>query len=81
MYEVAQDEDDRMYFKVALLRNVAETAPYFHDGRMKTLEEAVRQMAHLQLDEQLSDDDVADIVSFLKTLTGKKPKPGADRNL
>ena len=71
MYELTKDEDDRMYFKVAALRNVALTAPYFHDGKIKTLDEAVRMMAKLQLDEELSDQQVSDIISFLKTLTDK----------
>ena len=71
MYEVTRDEDDRMFFKVAPLRNVALTAPYFHDGKIKTLDEAVRMMAKLQLDEELSDQQVSDITSFLKALTDK----------
>ena len=65
------DEADRMFFKVAPLRNVALTAPYFHDGKIGTLEEAVRKMAKLQLDEELNDQQVSDIVSFLKALTDK----------
>lgn len=71
MYALTKDEDDRMFFKVAPLRNVALTAPYFHDGKISTLEEAVREMARLQLDEELSEQQVSDIVSFLKTLTDK----------
>ncbi|MDH5470938.1 MAG: cytochrome-c peroxidase, partial [Gammaproteobacteria bacterium] len=53
------------------LRNVALTAPYFHDGKINTLEEAVRKMARLQLDEELTDQQVSDITSFLKALTDK----------
>lgn len=71
MYVLTKDEDDRMYFKVAQLRNITLTAPYFHDGKIKTLEEAVRKMGKLQLDEKLSDQQVSDIVSFLKALTNK----------
>ena len=71
MYTLTKDEDDRMVFKVAPLRNVALTAPYFHDGKIKTLDEAVRKMGKLQLDEELTDQQVADIVSFLKALTDK----------
>jgi len=71
MYTVTKNEDDRMFFKVAALRNVALTAPYFHDGKIKTLDDAVRKMGKLQLDEELSDQQVNDIVSFLKTLTDK----------
>jgi len=71
MYTLTKDEDDRMFFKVAQLRNVALTAPYFHDGKIKTLGEAVRKMAMLQLDEELTDQQVSDITSFLKALTDK----------
>ena len=72
MYTVTKDEDDRMFFKVAPLRNVALTAPYFHDGKIETLAEAVRKMGKLQLDEELTDQQVSDITSFLKALTDKK---------
>ena len=58
------------FFKVPMLLNVAETAPYFHDGSVKTLEEAVRLMAKHQLGKQLTDEQVASIVTFLKSLTG-----------
>lgn len=71
IYTLTKDKIDYMVFKVAPLRNVALTAPYFHDGKIKTLEEAVRQMAMLQLDEELSDQQVSDITSFLKALTDK----------
>ena len=71
MYLLTGDESDRMFFKVAPLRNVALTAPYFHDGKITTLEEAVRKMGKLQLDEDLTDQQVSDITAFLKTLTDK----------
>jgi len=71
MYLVTKDEDDRMVFKVAALRNVALTAPYFHDGKIETLDQAVRKMAELQLDEKLTDQQVSDISLFLKALTDK----------
>ena len=72
LYTITQDESDRMVFKVPTLRNVALTAPYFHDGKISTLEEAVSLMAKLQLDNNLSDNEVKEIISFLKTLTDKK---------
>ena len=72
LYEVSKDDNDRMMFKVAPLRNVALTAPYFHDGKVATLAEAVRAMAWLQLNEKLSDQQVDELVSFLKSLTGKR---------
>jgi len=68
-----KDEDDH-FFRVQSWRNVAMTAPYFHDGSVKTLSEAVRIMAKIQLDTKLSNHDVADIVAFLETLTGKAPQ-------
>jgi cytochrome c peroxidase len=55
--------------RVPSLRNVATTAPYFHDGSAPTLEDAVRKMAKAQLDDTLSDAQVDAIVMFLKTLT------------
>ncbi len=75
MYELTRDEDDRMFFKVAPLRNVVLTAPYFHDGKIKTLDEAVRTMGKLQLDEELTDEQVSDIVSFLGALTDRNREP------
>ena len=56
--------------RVPSLRNVATTAPYFHDGSAPTLDDAVREMAAAQLDRTLSDQQVTAIVAFLKTLTG-----------
>jgi cytochrome c peroxidase len=56
--------------RVPSLRNVATTAPYFHDGSAPTLHEAVRRMAIAQLDETLSDEQIETIVAFLNTLTG-----------
>jgi cytochrome c peroxidase len=57
--------------RVPSLRNVAVMAPYFSDGSVATLEEAVRRMAWAQLDQELDDQQVEKIVAFLKTLTGK----------
>lgn len=70
-YNVTKQEYDKYLFKVSSLRNVALTAPYFHDGKAATLEEAVKQMAYLQLNKKLEDKEVASIVAFLKTLTDK----------
>jgi cytochrome c peroxidase len=71
VFELTGDEDDKMVFKVSGLRNVALTAPYFHDGRMKTLEDAVRTMATIQVDRNFTDEQIDDIVAFLKTLSDK----------
>lgn len=72
--EVSKKESDAHLFKVPTLRNIALTAPYFHNGSVKTLEQAVKIMAKLQLDKDLSDADTADIVAFLNALTGEFPK-------
>lgn len=73
-FNVTQKESDRHMFKVPLLRNVALTAPYFHDGSVASLDEAVRQMAHLQVGLELSAEEVANITAFLNTLTGEIPQ-------
>jgi cytochrome c peroxidase len=70
---VTEKAQDDHFFRVQSWRNVALTAPYFHDGSVATLEEAVRIMADKQLDTQLSDSDISDIVAFLNTLTGTQP--------
>ncbi|WP_227003311.1 cytochrome-c peroxidase [Kozakia baliensis] len=63
---------DNERFKVPNLRNVELTSPYFHDGNVKTLSDAVRLMARYQTpDHDISEQDIQDIVAFLKTLTGK----------
>jgi cytochrome c peroxidase len=56
--------------RVPSLRNVAATAPYFHDGSAPTLAHAVKEMGFAQLDRQLTDPQIASIVAFLNTLTG-----------
>ena len=68
-----QKPEDTYIFKVPQLRNVAMTPPYFHDGSVATLGDAVRVMARLQLGRTVSDDDVTHIVAFLNTLTGEVP--------
>lgn len=72
-YNVTKRDEDRHVFKVPGLRNVAMTAPYFHDGSVDTLEQAVAIMARYQLGRDLSADDVATITAFLKTLSGDLP--------
>jgi cytochrome c peroxidase len=73
-FEVTKNEADKKFFKVPSLRNVAMTGPYFHDGSVKTLEEAVSKMGEYQLGKQLSKEEVASIVTFLGSLTGTPPK-------
>jgi cytochrome c peroxidase len=70
-YNVTKDEKDRHAFKVPILRNVARTFPYFHDGSKKTLREAVEAMAVYQAGEPLAEKDAQDVVKFLETLTGE----------
>jgi cytochrome c peroxidase len=70
---VTKDPADEYVFKVPGLRNVEMTPPYFHDGSVGALSDAVRVMARVQLGEKLSDADTDAIVSFLKSLTGKLP--------
>jgi cytochrome c peroxidase len=69
-YLVTGEEDDKHVFKVPSLRNVALTAPYFHDGSAKTLDAAVDVMFRYQLGRVASPDDKAAIIEFLGTLTG-----------
>jgi cytochrome c peroxidase len=71
--EVTKDPADLYVFRVASLRNVAKTPPYFHDGSVTTLPEAVKVMARVQLGVTLSDADTGDIVAFLESLTGALP--------
>lgn len=68
-----KNEADAFIFKVQQLRNVAVTPPYFHDGSVAKLEDAVRIMAKLQLGRDLTEDDTGDIVAFLESLTGEVP--------
>jgi cytochrome c peroxidase len=72
-FDATQEEADRFVFKVPMLRNVAETAPYFHDGNVIGLEQAVRVMLKVQSGKQLRDYEVRNIVAFLKTLSGPAP--------
>ena len=72
-FEVTKDPADLYVFKVPSLRNVEMTAPYFHDGSVATLDEAVKVMGRIQLGVTLPDTEVAEIVAFLGTLTGPLP--------
>lgn len=73
-YEVTKKAEDKNHWRVPTWRNIAITAPYFHNGKVKTLDEAVRVMAKTQLDMDLKDNQVEDIVAFLNALTGEFPK-------
>lgn len=75
-YNITHNEEERYEFRVPSLRNVALTAPYFHDASAATLEDAVATMARYQLGVALKRDEVLRIVSFLNTLTGELPAAG-----
>jgi cytochrome c peroxidase len=68
---VTNREEDMYVFKVPSLRNVEVTAPYLHDGKAESLEEAIRIMGKTQIGKTISDEDVLLLEKFLKTLTGE----------
>ena len=72
--EVTGNEADASMFRTPTLRNITDTAPYFHNGSVNDLAEAVRVMAKTQLNKDLPDSDVNDIVAFLGALTGEYPE-------
>jgi cytochrome c peroxidase len=71
--EVTGQDEDRYVFRVAPLRNVALTAPYFHDGSANTLEEAISIMGSAQLGRRFNDAEVDALVAYLESLTGEFP--------
>jgi len=71
--KVTRNAADRMMFKVPGLRNIAETRPYYHNGKVETLEQAVSRMAEYQLGNILNPGQVGSIVTWLKALTGEIP--------
>jgi cytochrome c peroxidase len=72
-FAATKKEEDRYVFRVPMLRNVAKTAPYFHDGSVDRLDRAVRIMGAVQLGRALDDAAVASIAAFLESLTGEVP--------
>lgn len=70
-FNVTQREQDRHVFRVPSLRNVAVTAPYFHDGSVLTLSDAIAKMGRMQLGREIPPKDNAAIAAFLSTLTGE----------
>jgi cytochrome c peroxidase len=71
LFNTTHREEDKFFFKVPSLRNIALTAPYFHDGSAKSLDAAVQTMAKYQLHRILSKEETKTIVEFLKSLTGE----------
>jgi cytochrome c peroxidase len=72
-YAFSHDPGEKRMFRVPILRNIALTAPYFHNGSVTTLSEAVRLMERTELNLPLSDREVQDIIAFLENLTGHFP--------
>ncbi|MDZ4727783.1 MAG: cytochrome-c peroxidase [Leptospira sp.] len=70
-FNVTKDPSDKYFFKVPSLRNIALTGPYFHDGKVASLEDAVKKMAYHQLGQTLSETDTNKIVKFLGSLSDK----------
>lgn len=71
LYSFTGKAEDMHKFKVPNLRNISKTAPYYHDGTIESLEEAVRLMFHYELGKTASDEQVASITTFLKALDGE----------
>ena len=71
--QVTKSQSDRMVFKVPSLRNIEKTGPYFHNGKVATLEEAVKRMGEYQVGEELSAAQIQSIITWLKSLTGEIP--------
>lgn len=72
--EVTHFPGDRMVFKVPSLKNIGETAPYFHDGSTTSLETAIKLMGHHELGIELSSDEVSAIAAWMRSMTGE-PDP------
>jgi cytochrome c peroxidase len=70
---VTKNEADKYLFKVPSLRNIEKTWPYFHDGSVEKLDDAVKIMAKVELNKDLSDKETKEIVTFLASLTGNVP--------
>jgi len=77
-FDVTKDPADLYVFKVPSLRNVAMTPPYFHDGSVDNLHDAIRIMGKVQLGKTLSDAEIGDLAAFLTSLTGKLPDDFAE---
>jgi cytochrome c peroxidase len=73
-YNVTKNEADKYVYKVPSLRNVTRTYPYFHDGKVWDIREAVKIMGETQLGINLTEEEIDKIVAFLDSLTGKIPE-------
>ncbi len=72
-FDLTKNDAEKMVFKVPSLRNIEKTAPYFHNGKVATLEDAVARMGEYQVGKQLTSEQIKAIVAWLKTLTGVVP--------
>ena len=72
-FAVTKADSDKMFFKVPSLRNIEKTGPYFHNGKVVTLEQAIAHMGDYQLGRSLSPVEVQSIVAWMKSLTGEVP--------
>lgn len=73
-FEVTKTVSDEYVFRVPPLRNIELTPPYFHTGKSWDLRQAVAVMGTSQLGERLTDDEIAKVTAYLKSLTGKQPQ-------
>jgi cytochrome c peroxidase len=72
-FSITKKEEDKYVFRTAMLRNISKTAPYFHDGSVAKIEDAISIMAELQLGRKIDAKDTADIAAFFESLTGDVP--------
>jgi len=73
-YHVTLDEEHKVMWRVPSLRNIMDTAPYFHNGAVNDIYKAVKIMSKVQFNYDMSESEIKDVVEFLKTLTGKYPE-------
>lgn len=79
-FSLTNRPEDINVYKVPSLRNVEITSPYFHDGSVKILTDAIYTMAYFNIGVMLEENEINDIESFLKTLTGEIPKNFENKN-
>ena len=72
-FDLTKKEAEKYFFKVPSLRNIAKTGPYFHDGSVSDLKEAIAIMAKIQLNKDLTSKQVDDLAAFMNSLTGEVP--------
>lgn len=73
-FDQTKQESDKFVFKVPSLRNIEKTGPYFHDGSVANLKDAIKIMSALNLNKELTDEEIKNIEAFLKSLTGNLPE-------